>query len=93
VSEHAADRPSSAGWVSRERLASAEEVSIVIDRKRITPWAALTGPKGDVRPEPATFGTRLRFLGRSATTVGVAVANGGQDGRHAFAVDRREVPT
>jgi hypothetical protein len=75
------------------RLASAEEVSIVIDRKHITPWAALTGPKGDVCPEPATIGTRLRILGRSATTVGVAVFNGGQDGRQAFAVDRREVPT
>jgi hypothetical protein len=65
----------------------------VIIRNHITPWAALTGPKGDVCPEPATIGTRLRFLGRSATSVGVAVNDGGQGGRHAFAVDRREVPT
>ena len=62
-------------------------------RKHITPWAALTGPKGDVCPEPATIGTRLRILGRSATTAGVAVFDGGQGGRQAFAVDRREVPT
>jgi hypothetical protein len=65
----------------------------VIDRIRITPWAALTGPKGDVCPEPATIGTRLRHLGRVATSVAVAVIDGGQDGRQAFAVDRREVPT
>jgi hypothetical protein len=68
-------------------------VSIVIDRNHITPWAALTAPKGDVCPEPATIGTRLRFLDRSATSAGVAVRNGGQGGRQAFAVDRREVPT
>jgi hypothetical protein len=68
-------------------------VSIVTNRKHITPWAALAGPKGDVCPEPATIGTRLRILGRSATSVGVAVFDGGQDGRQAFAVDRREVPT
>jgi hypothetical protein len=78
---------------SLRSLASAEEVSIVIVRNHITPWAALTGPKGDVCPEPATIGTRPRFLGRSATSVGVAVRNGGQDGRQAFAVDQREVPT
>jgi hypothetical protein len=71
---------------------SAEEVPIVIDRTRIT-QAALIGPKGDVCPEPATIGTRLRHLGRVATSVAVAVIDGGQDGRQAFAVDRREVPT
>jgi hypothetical protein len=71
---------------------SAEEVSLVIDRMLVTPQAALNGPKGDVCPEPATIGTRLRRLGRVATSVGAAV-NGGQDGRQAFAVDRREVPT
>jgi hypothetical protein len=68
-------------------------VSVVTYRKHITPWAALTGPTGDVCPEPAIFGTRLRLLGRIATTVGVAVSNGGQDGRQAFAVHRLEVPT
>lgn len=62
------------------------------DRTRIT-QAALIGPKGDVCPEPATIGTRLRHLGRVATSVAVAVIDGGQDGRQAFAVDRREVPT
>jgi hypothetical protein len=67
-------------------------VSIVIDRKHIT-QAALTGPRGDVCPEPATIGTRLRFLGQGATSAGVAVRDGGQGGRQAFAVDRREVPT
>ena len=51
------------------------------------------GVKGDVRPEPATIGTKLRHLGRSATTVGVAVSDGGQNGRKAFAADRREGPT
>jgi hypothetical protein len=70
----------------------------VSDRLYVTPWTALTGPKGDVRtgdvcPEPATFGTRLRRLGPIAASVGAAVVNGGQDGRRAFAVDRREVPT
>ena len=40
-------------------------------------------------PEPATIGTRLRHLGRVATSAVVA-ADGGQDGRQAFAVDRRE---
>jgi hypothetical protein len=65
----------------------------VSNRMCVTPWAALTGPKGDVCPEPATIGTRLRNLGRSATAVIVAVFDGGQDGRQAFAVDRREVPT
>lgn len=63
------------------------------NRTRITPWTAPSGPRGDVCPEPATFGTRLRHLGRSAKTVGVAVIDGGQDGRQAFVVDRREVPT
>jgi hypothetical protein len=69
---------------------SAEEGSIVNDRIRIT-QAALKGPKGDVCPEPATIGTRLRHLGRTATSVTAAVF-GGQDGRQAFAVGR-EVPT
>ena len=68
------------------------------DRLLVTPWVALTGPKGDmcpgdVCPEPATIGTRLRNLGRSAKAVRVAVIDGGQDGRQAFAVDGREVPT
>jgi hypothetical protein len=77
---------------------SAEEVSVVIDRLVVTPWAALTGPKGDVClgdvcPEPATSDTKLRHLGLIAASVGVAVIDGGQDGRQAFAVDRREVPT
>jgi hypothetical protein len=62
----------------------------VNDRIRITPWAALKGPKGDVCPEPATIGTRPRHLGRTATSV--SAASGGQDGRQAFAVGR-EVPT
>ena len=65
----------------------------MIDRTRITPWAAFAGPKGDVCPQPATIGTKLRHLGRSATSVRTAVLDGGQDGRQAFAVDRREVPT
>ena len=65
----------------------------MIDRLLVTPWAALTGPKGDVCPEPAGIGTKLRDLGPIATSVGVAVNDGGQDGRQAFAVDRREVPT
>jgi hypothetical protein len=62
----------------------------VIDRMRITPWAALKGPKGDVCPEPATIGTEPQRLGRNATAV--IAASGGQDGRQAFAVGR-EVPT
>jgi hypothetical protein len=70
----------------------------VIDRLRVTPWTALTGPKGDVRlgdvcPEPAHIGTKLRDLGPIAASVPAAVAGGGQGGRRAFAVDRREVPT
>jgi hypothetical protein len=70
----------------------------VNDRLLVTPWAALTGPKGDVRPgdvcpEPATIGTKLRDLGPIAVSVPAAVVDGGQDGRQAFAVDRREVPT
>jgi hypothetical protein len=64
----------------------------VIDRKLVTPDLARTGPEGDVCPEPATIGTRLRTLGRSATAAPVAVF-GGQGGRKAFAVDGREVPT
>ena len=63
----------------------------MIDRKLVTPELALTGPKGDVRPEPATIGTRLRTLGRSAAAASVAVFGG--QGRQAFAVDGREVPT
>ena len=65
----------------------------MIDRLVVTPWAARTGPKGDVCPGPAGIGTKLRDLGPIATSVGVAVNDGGQDGRQAFAVDRREVPT
>ena len=61
----------------------------MIDRQLVTPDLALTGPKGDVCPEPATIGTRLRTLGRSATA---AAFGGGQGGRQAFAVDGREVP-
>jgi hypothetical protein len=63
----------------------------VIDRMRFT-QAALKGPRGDVCPEPATFGTELSRLGRVAASVSAAIG-GGQDGRQAFAVDRREVPT
>jgi hypothetical protein len=48
---------------------------------------------GDVCPEPAAIGTKLRDLGPIAASVGVAVNDGGQDGRQAFAVDRREEPT
>ena len=65
----------------------------MIDRMLVSPRAALNGPRGDVRPEPATIGARLRHLGQVTTSVGVAVSDGGQDGRQAFAVDRREVPT
>ena len=61
----------------------------MIDRKRITPWAALKGPKGDVCPEPATIGTELQRLGRNASAV---TAVFGPSGRQAFAVGR-EVPT
>ena len=69
----------------------------MIDRLRVTPWTALTGPKGDVRlgdvcPEPAHIGTKLRDLGPIAASV-PAADGGGQDGRQAFVVDRREVPT
>jgi hypothetical protein len=68
-------------------------VPIVIDRMRFTPQAALNGPRGDVCPQPATIGTKLPHLGRVATSVTGAVTGGAQDGRQAFAVDRREVPT
>jgi hypothetical protein len=71
---------------------SAEEVPIVIDRMRFTPQAALNGPTGDVRPEPATTGAKLRLLGQVTPSVGIAVFDGSQDGQ-AFAVDRREEPT
>ena len=64
----------------------------MIDRMLVSPRAALNGPRGDVCPEPATIGTRLRTLGRSATAAPVANF-GGQGGRQAFAVDGREVPT
>lgn len=64
----------------------------MIDRWLVTLDLALIGPKGDVCPEPATIGTRLRTLGRSAKAAPVANF-GGQGGRQAFAVDRREVPT
>ena len=63
----------------------------MIDRQRITPSAALIGPKGDVCPEPATIGTRLRHLGRRSKAFLVAVP-GAQTGRQAFALER-EVPT
>ena len=65
----------------------------MIDRRLVTLELALIGPKGDVCPEPTTIGAKLRHLGRSATSVTVAVFDGGQDGRQAFAVRRREVPT
>jgi hypothetical protein len=67
-------------------------VSIVTNRTHITPWAAFAGPKGGVCPQPVTIATRLRF-GPNAASVGVAVLDGGQDGRQAFAEDRREGPT
>ena len=64
------------------------------DRMLVSPRAALIGPRGDVCPEPATIGARLRHLGQATTpSAGVAVFDGSQDGRQAFAVDRREVPT
>jgi hypothetical protein len=65
----------------------------VIDRMLVTPRLALNGPTGDVCPEPATIGAKLRLLGQVTTSVGVTVFDGGQGGRQAFAVDRREVPT
>ena len=64
----------------------------MIDRQLVTLDLALIGPRGDVCPEPATIGTRLRTLGRSAKAAPVANF-GGQGGRQAFAVDGREVPT
>jgi hypothetical protein len=63
----------------------------VIDRIRITPSAALIGPKGDVCPEPATIGTWQRHLGRRSKAF-VSAVRGGQAGRQAFALER-EVPT
>ena len=63
------------------------------NRMLVSPRAALYGPRGDVCPEPATIGTRLRTLSKGTRTVGAAVFDGGQDGRQAFAVERREVPT
>ena len=65
----------------------------MIDRMLVSPRAALNGPRGHVCPEPATIGTRLRNLGQVTTTVGAAVFDGGQDGRQAFTVEQREVPT
>ena len=65
----------------------------MIDRMLVSPSTALIGPRGDVRPEPATIGARLRYLGQVTTSVSAAVSGGGQDGRQAFAVDRREEPT
>ena len=64
----------------------------MIDRMRFTPQVALNGPRGDVCPEPATFGAKLRHLGWVATSVTGTAIGGAQDGRQAFAVDRREVP-
>ena len=63
----------------------------MIDRRLITLDLALTGPKGDVCPEPATTGAQ-RHLGRRAKAFVIAVS-GGQGGRQAFAVDGWEVPT
>ena len=63
------------------------------DRMLVSPSSALNGPRGDVCPEPATIGARQPYLGQVTTSVGVAVFDGGQDGRQAFAVDRREEPT
>ena len=63
----------------------------MIDRQRITLDLALTGPRGDVCPEPATTGAQ-RHLGRRAKAFVIAVS-GGQGGRQAFAVERWEVPT
>ncbi len=61
-------------------------------RLRVTPWRVLSGPKGDVCPQPAMI-AGTQHLGRNATAAGAAVLDGGQGGRQAFAVDRREVPT
>jgi hypothetical protein len=63
----------------------------VTNRMLVSPRAVLIGPRGDVCPEPATIGTRLRTLGRSTAAAPVAVFGG--QGRRAFAVDGREVPT
>ena len=63
------------------------------NRMLVSPWAALIGPMGDVCPEPATIGTRLRNLTKGTRTVGAAVFDGGQDGRQAFAAQQGEVPT
>ena len=64
----------------------------MIDRMRFTPEMALNGPVGDVCPEPATIGAKLRLFGQVTPSVGIAVFDGSQDGQ-AFAVDRREEPT
>ena len=64
----------------------------MIDRMRFTPQVAQNGSVGDVRPEPATIGAKLRLLGQVTPSVGIAVFDGSQDGQ-AFAVDRREEPT
>ena len=63
------------------------------NRMLVSPNAGLSGPRGDVCPEPATIGTRLRTLTKGTRTVGAAVFDGGQGGRQAFAVHEREVPT
>ena len=63
------------------------------NRMLVSPRAALYGPRGDVCPEPATIGAKLRHFGQVTTTVGAAVLDGGPNGRQAFAVDRWEVPT
>src|SRR4029450_2709584 len=78
VGRHLADDPSSAGRVSRD-WHRPRRCPIVIDRLRVTPWTALTGPKGDVRlgdvcPEPAHIGTKLRDLGPIAAAVPAAPA-------------------
>jgi hypothetical protein len=65
----------------------------VIDRMLVSPRVALNGPRGDVCPEPTTIGAKLRHLGQVTTSVGATVFDSGQDGRQAFAVDRREEPT
>jgi len=65
----------------------------VTNRMLVSPRAALIGPRGDVRPEPATIGTRLRHLGQATTPSAGTADFGAQDGRQAFAVDRQEVPT
>ena len=64
------------------------------NRMLVSPRAALYGPRGDVRPEPATIGgTRLRHLGQATTPSAGTAVFGAQDGRQAFAVERQEVPT